>query len=82
MGNGRHSRINHGNELFHVHFRSIDIQSTMLADDLKTDRLKKAEQFCRRILELSNQEKFCDVEVKMEAGKVTIWYEKLKIKPK
>jgi len=54
----------------------------MLSDDLKNDRLRKAEQFCRRILELSNQEKFCDVEVKMEAGKVTIWYEKLKIKPK
>ena len=46
-----------------------------------TYRLKKAEKFCRRILELSNQEKFVDVEVKMEAGRVTIWYEKVKVKP-
>ena len=54
----------------------------MLADDVDTKRLKAAEDFCRRIFELSSQGKFVDVEVKMEAGEVKIWTEKIKAKPK
>lgn len=53
----------------------------MLADDLTKEKLRRAEKFCRRIVELVNQEKFVDVEVKMEAGRITIWYENVKIKP-
>jgi hypothetical protein len=54
----------------------------MLSDDIDKNRLRKAEEFCRRILELSSQGKFVDVEVKLEAGEVKIWKESIKIKPK
>lgn len=54
----------------------------MLSDDVEKNRLKTAEQFCRRILELSQQGKFVDVEVKLEAGEVKLWQEKVKVKPK
>jgi len=55
----------------------------MLADNVnrKDPRIMAAEKFCRRLLELVQQEKYVDVEVKMEAGRITIWYEKIKIKP-
>lgn len=81
MVHGGRTRAYNGNVLFHANLRGIDFQSAMLADDLEKDRLKKAEKFCRRILELSNQEKFVDVTVKMEAGRITIWYENVKVKP-
>ncbi len=80
---GSWSADSHDRELvFHFHFWSFYFQGTMLADDIDKNRLKTAEQFCRRILELSNQGKFVDVEVKMEAGEVKIWQEKVKHKPK
>lgn len=53
----------------------------MLSDDVKNEKLRRAEKFCRRIVELVGQEKYVDVEVKMEAGKITIWYENVKVKP-
>ncbi|MGB3988655.1 MAG: hypothetical protein WBK67_03140 [Minisyncoccales bacterium] len=81
MGGGSSANADRRQLLFYFHQRGIDFQGTMLSDDIERDRLKKAEKFCRRILELSNQEKFVDVEVKMEAGRVTIWYEKVKVKP-
>jgi hypothetical protein len=68
--------------LLRLHCGGFNIQGAMLSDDIDKGRLKTAEQFCRRILELSNQGKFVDVEVKLEAGEVKIWQEKIKIKPK
>jgi hypothetical protein len=52
-----------------------------MADSVNDERLVKAEKFCRRLLELVKQEKYVDVQVKMEAGRITIWYETIKVKP-
>ena len=52
-----------------------------MANDIDREKLDKARKFYSRLLELVKEEKYVDVEVKMEAGRITIWSEKVKTKP-
>lgn len=81
MVNGRITPIIYGDELPYIQRRGIDIQDSMLANDIEKDKVDKARKFYSRLMELVRDEKYVDVELKMEAGRITIWYEKVKTKP-
>ena len=46
-----------------------------------TEQMPGVERIDGATIELVKQEKYVDVQVKIEAGRITIWYETIKVKP-
>jgi hypothetical protein len=52
-----------------------------MAERIVEDRFERARKCCERLLELVKKGSYCDLTVKMEDGRITIWTILTKEKP-